>query len=279
MREVEHRITSGMVDVRASQDGPGHIWGYAAKYRTMSQNLGGFVETIEPGAFDKAVADSQRVMCRYLHNNAYLLGTTEAGTLVLTPDAIGLRYDNDLPDTTAGRDVAVLTARRDVRYSSFAFICIEDEWDITEQGMPLRRLISLRLIDVAPVNEPAYLDTSVAKRSLEDFMGNHIERRDLPTDVQAKLQTLLATMASADTALDPVAAAIKGADDALDEGQATISEILGQPNPDADAEPAPSDAEPVVEMDHKPEESEQRETHSVIPVSVRAALAALDESK
>lgn len=277
MPDIEHRITSGLVDVRASKTGPGHIWGYAAKYNTYSQNLGGFVETIAADAFAKAVADAQRVMCRYLHDNAYLLGTTEAKTLVLTPDEIGLRYDCELPDTTAGRDVAVLTARRDVRYSSFAFICLEDEWDVTENGFPLRRLISLRLVDVAPVNEPAYLDTSVAKRSLEDFMGNHIERRDLPTDVQAKLQGLLATMAGADAALDPVAAAIRSADDALDEGQATISEILGQPNPDTDAEPASSDDEPVVEMDHKPEESEQRDTHSAS--SIAARRMALDELK
>jgi hypothetical protein len=273
MREVEHRITSGVVDVRASQDGPGHIWGYAAKYNTLSQNLGGFVETIAPGAFDKAVADSQRVMCRYLHNNAYLLGTTEAGTVILTPDEIGLRYDCDLPDTSAGRDVAVLTARRDVRYSSFAFICIEDEWTVTEQGFPLRRLVSLRLVDVAPVNEPAYLDTSVAKRSLEDFMSNSIERRDLPTDVQAKLQGLLATMAGADAALDPVASAIRSADDALDAGQATISEILGQPNPDADAEP------PAVELDHQPEDSEQRDTHSEALAAIHERRSALDGLK
>jgi phage head maturation protease len=77
-----------------------------------------------------------------------------------------LAYEVDLPDTSAGRDVAALAKRGDLRYSSFAFHTLEDEWSVTEQGFPLRTLLNVQLIDVAPVNSPAYLDTSTGIRSL-----------------------------------------------------------------------------------------------------------------
>ena len=77
--------------------------------------------------------------------------------------------------TTSGRDTGALAARGDVRYSSFAFYCIDEDWGLTDNGFPLRTLEQLQLVDVAPVNSPAYLDTSVAKRSLS-------ERINVPVD-------------------------------------------------------------------------------------------------
>lgn len=185
MRELERRQIAMPVEWRAAPNGqgPGTLVGYAAKYNTLSQNLGGFVETIEPGAFDKSIADGVRALCRYNHKDSHLLGTTEAGTLRLSLDDTGLPYEVDLPDTSSGRDCAVLAARGDVRYSSFAFYCIEDEWGLTDSGFPLRTLKQVQLVDVAPVNSPAYMDTSVAKRSLAERIAVPIdELAGKPTD-------------------------------------------------------------------------------------------------
>jgi phage head maturation protease len=93
-----------------------------------------------------------------------LLGTTGAGTLRLALDEIGLDYTVDLPQTRM--DVYELVQRQDVRQSSFAFIAFEDDWGTSDQGFPLRTLVSGRLIDVASVNTPAYEDTSTGLRSL-----------------------------------------------------------------------------------------------------------------
>lgn len=177
MRELERRHITAAVEWRAAADGkgPGVLFGYAAKYNTLSQNLGGFVETVAPGAFDKSIADGVRVMCRYNHKDSHLLGTTEAKTLRLSLDDVGLLYEVDLPDTSSGRDCAALAARGDVRYSSFAFYCMEDEWDLSENDFPRRTLEQLQLVDVAPVNSPAYLDTSVAKRSLSERVNVPVE--------------------------------------------------------------------------------------------------------
>jgi Escherichia/Staphylococcus phage prohead protease len=57
--------------------------------------------------------------------------------------------------------------RGDVRRSSFAFRVLPngDDWNVTDQGYPMRTLLQGQLIDVAPVNTPAYVDTTAGLRS------------------------------------------------------------------------------------------------------------------
>lgn len=164
--DVERRQLAQRVELRKSSGGLGVLAGYAAKYMRYSQNLGGFVEQVASSAFAKSLGDRVPVVARYNHDDNFLLGTSEAETLRLSSDDEGLLYEVDLPDTSAGRDVAVLAGRGDLTRSSFAFQTLEDEWSVTEQGFPLRTLLNVQLIDVAPVNSPAYLDTSTGLRSL-----------------------------------------------------------------------------------------------------------------
>lgn len=166
MSDLEIRNLARVIELRDSTTGPGTLQGYAAVFNRYSQNLGGYVEQVDPAAFNKSLADKVQVVARYNHADNYLLGTTDSGTLTLEADATGLRYIVDLPDTSVGRDVAVLAARGDLRHSSFAFMTMADDWGVTEQGFPLRTLQNVALVDVAPVNSPAYMDTTVALRSL-----------------------------------------------------------------------------------------------------------------
>lgn len=166
MRDTEQRAITGAVELRASDNGPGTLIGYASVFNRLSQNLGGFVERVDPDAFNKSLSDGVPVVARFNHKDDFLLGTTEAGTLVLRKDGTGLQYEVDLPDTSIGRDLAVLAKRGDVRYSSFAFQTIEDEWGYTEDEFPLRTLRAVKLMDVAPVVSPAYRDTTAGLRSL-----------------------------------------------------------------------------------------------------------------
>lgn len=175
-RELEVRCAAHAVELRAAENGLGTLAGYAAVFNRHSQNLGGFVEQVDPAAFNKSLADSAPVMARGNHDDAHLLGTTWAGTLRLLVDGTGLMYEVDLPDTTSGRDFHALAARGDVRWSSFAFRTIEDEWGLTEQGFPLRTLRSVQLVDVAPVNSPAYLDTTVAARNFAQRVADEAAR-------------------------------------------------------------------------------------------------------
>lgn len=177
-KPTERRSVRGLVEVRAA-DGGMKIGGYAAKHNTRSQNLGGFVETIAPTFFRKSEGDGwPGVMARYNHDDNWLLGTTDGGTLRLSVDDTGLQYEVDLPSFRS--DVYELVQRGDVQRSSFAFITIEDEWSLDENGFPLRTLVTGRTVDVAPVNSPAYMDTSTGLRTLA-------EARSIPVEDVARM--------------------------------------------------------------------------------------------
>ena len=168
MRDLEMRHVSQPVEFRAAEgdSSPGVLEGYAVVFNKYSQNLGGFVEQVDPAAVRKSLADATPVVARFNHDDNFLLGTTEAGTLTLAADDVGVRYRVELPNTSAGRDMAALAKRGDLRYSSFAFHTVDDDWGVTERGFPLRTLTDIQLVDVAPVVTPAYRDSTVGLRSL-----------------------------------------------------------------------------------------------------------------
>lgn len=180
MMDAERRFTSVPVEVRAGSE-KRTIGGYAAKFDRMSQNLGGFVERIAPGFFNKSRGDGwPGALARYNHDDNMVLGTIGGGTLRLSVDEVGLAYDVDLPAARA--DVYELVQRGDVRQSSFAFIAFEDDWGTSDQGFPLRTLISGRLLDVAPVNTPAYEDTTVGLRSVTGALESLAKKFDAEVD-------------------------------------------------------------------------------------------------
>lgn len=174
--EIERRYTSGdtgKAELRAD-DGQKRIGGYAATFNRQSKNLGGFIEVVDPIAFNQSRGDGwPDVIARYNHDDMALLGTTAAGTLRMGLDSYGLSYDVLPPSSMAY--VAELVERGDVRKSSFAFRTIDDDWSTTDQGYPLRRLTAVQLVDVAPVNTPAYADTSAGLRSLANKFDADVE--------------------------------------------------------------------------------------------------------
>jgi HK97 family phage prohead protease len=110
-------------------------------------------------------------MSRY--NHEALLGTTAAGSLRLSIDATGLDYETDMLTDSVSERVFQLVTRGDVSQSSFAFYVMPsgDDWSLTEAGFPQRTLLAGQLVDVAPVDQPAYLDTSTGLRSLAEKRG------------------------------------------------------------------------------------------------------------
>lgn len=176
MSDLERRYTPGNVEVVRAANDRKSIGGYAAKFDKQSRNLGGFVEAIRPSAFNKSRGDGwPDVLARYNHDDNMLLGTTGAGTLRLHVDEVGLFYEVDPPSARA--DILELVARGDVAKSSFAFRVMTegDEWALNDLDIPLRTLTNVQLVDVAPVNTPAYLDTTSGLRSLAEHMDAPVE--------------------------------------------------------------------------------------------------------
>jgi uncharacterized protein len=169
---VEYRTlpSPGMVELRQARGGRVRIVGIAAPFGKLSRNLGGFVETVGLTAFNGSRGrDWPDVIARFNHDPNMLLGTSHregrpAPTLELSISTAGLAYDCDPPNCRS--DVVELIRRGDVRHSSFAFRTIEDRWSTTAEGYPLRTLVSVELVDVAPVIDPAYPDATSALRSL-----------------------------------------------------------------------------------------------------------------
>lgn len=167
MADVERRYThaeTGRAELRAEGE-LRKIGGYASVFNKESRNLGGFVEVVNPAAFAKSRGDGwPDVVARYNHDDNMLLGTTGARTLSLDIDSYGLTYVITPPQSRT--DILELVERGDVSKSSFAFRMIEDEWSLTDQGFPLRTLVAVQLVDIAPVVTPAYPDTTSGLRSL-----------------------------------------------------------------------------------------------------------------
>lgn len=264
---TERRATAGVVELRAAGDAAGKvIAGYALVYGRLSQNLGGYVEQCMPGLADKSLADGVDVLCRYQHDSDMLLGRVSAATLRLASDATGVSYEDDLPATSYASDLAALVARGDVRHSSFAFRCIEDEWGFTEQGFPLRSLLAVQLVDVAPVVTPGYLDTSTGLRSLA-------EKRGLDLDVvqrAAAVNELGQLMrAGAPTVIDLSAGPVGKRDgDGPCDCCATCSEAEGE-CPGCECGVECRSCQPKRSLPTIPDTEAQRDTHAPLSVQLR----------
>lgn len=145
------------MEVRQYDGNKFHIEGYAAVFGKRSQNLGGFREYVEPGAFTKTLAEAD-VRGLWNHDKNYVLGRSKSGTLNLSTDSTGLHYQIDPPDTTWARDLMISMERGDVSNSSFQFRTIKDDWALDDDDFPKRSLLEVGLVDVSVVTFPAYLD-------------------------------------------------------------------------------------------------------------------------
>jgi uncharacterized protein len=147
--------------------------GYAALFNSETDIGGYWKETIAPGAFTKSLREHD-VLAVHSHDSGRVVGRLKAGTLALREDSKGLAFENQLPDTSDGRDLVVQIDRGDIAGMSFGFIATRQEWDETVDP-PHRTIIEARLYEITYTPMPAYDDTEVGLRSLEHVRA---ERRE-----------------------------------------------------------------------------------------------------
>lgn len=163
-------------DIRAAGDGL-RFSGYAAVFDQKSEDLGGFRETIAPGAFAKTLNErgrSKRNPIKMFLNhdwNVVLASTYGSNpTLRLAEDGTGLHADADLPDNEWGRPVRDAIVRGDISTMSFGFNVVRDEWSDDHSE---RRITEAKLWEVSPVTAwPAYPATSASVRRLAELTGS-----------------------------------------------------------------------------------------------------------
>lgn len=169
MGERERRGIEEQVEVRTETEPT--VSGYAALYNTETVIAGFFRERIAPGAFKAALAGTDDVRALFNHDSNIVLGRTKSGTLALSDTKKGLRYDIKLnPEDPEALSVRAKIQRGDVSGSSFGFIVMAEEWQEPkdQRDLPLRTITEVELFDVSPVTFPAYPQTSVTARSIED---------------------------------------------------------------------------------------------------------------
>ena len=159
----------------AASDGGTHvIEGYAAVFNSPTTIGDWFTETIAPGAFSKAISESD-IRALFNHDWNNVLGRTKSGTLRLSEDERGLKFEVDLPSTSVANDLAESMKRGDINQCSFGFIPVKETWDYNVEPA-LRTINEVDLFEISVVSIPAYEDTEVSLvRSKE--IGKQVEKR------------------------------------------------------------------------------------------------------
>lgn len=259
---MERRVAATGLEVRDS-DSSLTLTGYASTYNEP-YNMGGYTETVAPGAFKRTLG--QRPDVRLLINHDDLpLARTVSGTLLLDSDSRGLRVQADLDPSDP--DVARLAPklrRRDVNQMSFGFRVMGDDGDDWTRDFSERTLRALDLNDgdVSVVTYPANPGTSAGIRAaggrdLEVMASiiRHAEQRAMsPQDTMAALSRALGYVAAVDAIVD-------GA-------QADLASVLGVQNPDIAQDGADPDGDGI------PDALDPADAHR----SVRASGASWDGS-
>jgi HK97 family phage prohead protease len=172
-KEIRYFQEIELRDDNQTDDGTiGMLEGYAAVFNSDSVLMGRstkFVERIAPGAFTRTISERPDVRALWNHESGAVIARAPK-TLTLTEDEKGLKASIRLVDTTVNRDLIANVKAGNVDGMSFGFRVVAEEWrDDKENKREIRTLLDVDLLEVSAVTFPAYTDTSIAERSLEEY--------------------------------------------------------------------------------------------------------------
>jgi HK97 family phage prohead protease len=189
-KQPEIRTNSVDFEVRAEGDGM-TFTGYASVFNSPSEDLGGFVEYVAPGAFKRSLQSRNEVKLLWNHDSGEPLASLRGGTMQLVEDERGLKVTAQLPNTTRGRDIAELLRTNVIDSMSFGFNVIKDSWSRDGQT---RTLESVRLFEVSVVSFPAYEATTAQVRSVQTINPDQLADALLKLESGEELDEANATL-------------------------------------------------------------------------------------
>ena len=173
MKNNNLEIRNNGIVIERSYDDSRHVEGYAVVFESQSEDLG-FFETIERGAITQELVDNSDVFALLNHDDEKVLARSKngVGSLKLTVDERGLKYEFDAAETQLGNDLLEYLKRGEINTSSFAFALDyndpEAETWTRKNGANYRTIHKIAYLhDVSPVWNAAYSATSVSQRSLD----------------------------------------------------------------------------------------------------------------
>lgn len=145
----------------------GYVNAVDRESRVLPSPRGRFKEKIIPKTFEKALQKAKNVELRFNHDKARKLGSIKEGNLQLYEDNIGLRAIANVSD-----DEVIQKAKNgELRGWSFGFIDNKPNWQEGENGIQLRLLEDIDLLEVSILDKtPAYIATSIEARGEEDVI-------------------------------------------------------------------------------------------------------------
>jgi HK97 family phage prohead protease len=160
-------------EVRADQaNGKKILRGYAARFNTLSVNLGGWRERLAPGCFSKCLQRDGDIALLHNHEMGAILGRQSAGNLDVEQDSVGLRFRAELSDTTLAKDVFENVSVGNIRGMSFGMIVRTDLWDemvdddddddeARGRKIPRRTVTAADVLEISTTPWPAYPASNV----------------------------------------------------------------------------------------------------------------------
>ena len=154
------------------------ITGYAIVFESWSRDLGGFYEIIRKGAITQELINRSDVIMNVNHDNDKMVARSVngEGTLKLTLDDIGLRFEFDAPPTPLGEELLFNIRSGNLFECSFAFSLSGSEncerWT-KDENMLRREILEIDgIYDCSIVTVAAYGATSCHTRGLETEIIN-----------------------------------------------------------------------------------------------------------
>jgi len=165
---VEEFRTAALVDLELEgMNVDGYVAVFDSPWSDELTEKMGYIETVKPGAFRKALAAKNNIPLTWQHERRDMLATTGSGNLRLKEDGKGLRIAAKLPDNSLGQYVRSMIEAGDVRGMSYGIeLTREDSVMRRVNGVMNRQINNVRrIIDTTLTYEPAYPGTSVELRT------------------------------------------------------------------------------------------------------------------
>lgn len=152
------------------------IEGYAIVFGVESVIIQDWYETyreiIEPGAITQERLADFDIKMTIWHNREKLLARSNkgVGTLRLTVDEVGVKYEFEAPCTPDGDTCLELVKRGDLAGSSFTYWSDEKSchYEKTDEDILLRHVDRIdRIYEMTVASDPAYQQTSVTAREVK----------------------------------------------------------------------------------------------------------------
>ena len=172
---MEYRIkcTDLTIDEQDGQKVAGYINVTERQSETLFDRKSGkwFKETIKQGAFQRALNEAMEIQNRDIpllleHNYEKELANTSDGSLALSEDQIGLRFEATIKNDGLLQEIR----NRDIKSCSFGFIPKQQDIEEINPKLEKRCVEDLTLFEVSLVRNPAYVGSLVEERTLQEAL-------------------------------------------------------------------------------------------------------------